>query len=133
MIAPTLEIDTVAPVITAVSFDRFDATLTVTFQDNLSGMDLASVENSAFYHLSAKPLAKNVHVPAADLAHEHHGDARRDAGRVPWWSTVVFHHGKKLRGGLYDDPDQLGEREHRHRGQRGQCPLRDLLRGLPDG
>ena len=100
VIAPALEIDTVAPVITAVSFNRLDATLTVTFQDNLSGMDMASLGNSAFYHLSAKPLAHNVHVlplilPTSIIITP--GATPTD----PVVVNVVFHHGKELRGGLY--------------------------------
>ena len=62
-IVPTLVVDTAPPVITSLSFNRFDATLTVTFQDNLSGLDLASLTNSAFYHISATPLSSKVHVP----------------------------------------------------------------------
>ena len=83
-----------------MTFDRFDATLTVTFQDNLSGMDLASMENSAFYHLSAKPLAKYVHVLPLILP----TSITVTPGATPECpvvATVVFHHGKELRGGLY--------------------------------
>ena len=62
-IVPTLVVDTVAPVISNLSFDRRDGTLTVTFKDNLSGMDLASLGNSAFYHISARPFSSKVHPP----------------------------------------------------------------------
>ncbi len=99
-IMPRLVVDTVAPVITGLTFDRFDATLTVTFQDNLSGMDLATLENGAFYHLSAKPLAKDVHVLPLILPTSitvTPGATPSD----PVVATVVFHHGKNLRGGLY--------------------------------
>jgi large repetitive protein len=99
-IAPTLEIDTVAPVITDLTFDRFNSTMVVTFQDNLSGMDLASLENSAFYHLSGKQLVYNVHVPSLILPTAitvSPGATPSD----PVVVTVVFRHGKVLRGGLY--------------------------------
>jgi hypothetical protein len=99
-IAPTLEIDTIAPVITDLTFDRFNSTMVVTFQDNLSGMDLASLENSAFYHLSGKQLVYNVHVPSLILPTAitvSPGATPSD----PVVVTVVFRHGKVLRGGLY--------------------------------
>ncbi len=100
VITPKLEIDKTGPVITAVSFDRLDATLTVTYQDNLSGMDLASLGNSAFYHLKGKQLVYNVHVPSVILV----TGITITPGATPTDPvvvTVVFHHGKELRGGLY--------------------------------
>ncbi len=66
-IVPDLVIDAVPPVITAATFDRFSDTVTVTYQDNLSGLDFASISNGAFYHLSAKPVAADVPV-----THLHH-------------------------------------------------------------
>ena len=99
-IMPALIIDTVGPTITNLTFNRMNATLTVTFQDNLSGMDLASVEDSAFYHLSAKPLSKKVPVLPLILPTSitvTPGTAPGD----PVTATVVFHNGKELRGGLY--------------------------------
>jgi Bacterial Ig-like domain len=54
--------DVGGPVISALTFDRSDATLTVTFQDGSSGMDLATVKDKAFYHLSASPLSKKADV-----------------------------------------------------------------------
>src|SRR5262249_39117527 len=41
-IVPALVVDGVGPRINSLQFDRFTGTLTVTYQDNLSGMDLAS-------------------------------------------------------------------------------------------
>ncbi len=99
-VMPALMIDTTAPVITGLTFDRFDGTMTVTFQDGLSGMDLASVANSAFYHLSARPLARDVHVLPLILPTSitvTPGATATD----PVVATVVFHNGKELRGGLY--------------------------------
>ena len=100
-IVPSLVVDTAPPVITALSFDRFDATLTVTFQDNLSGMDLASLTNSAFYHISAKPLSSKVHVPALVLPTSISytpGAAPSDPVTV----NVVFNNGHPFRGGKYE-------------------------------
>jgi Bacterial Ig-like domain len=99
-IVPNLVIDTVAPVITAATFDRFTDTLTVTYQDNLSGLALASVTNGAFYHLSAQPLSPKVPVPklllptAIDFTP---GATATD----PFEVSVVFNNGHKVRGGRY--------------------------------
>ena len=98
---PNLVVDTAPPVITALSFDRFDATLTVTFQDNLSGMDLASLTNSAFYHISAKPLSSKVHVPKLILP----TSISYTPGALPSDPVVVnvvFNNGHPFRGGKYE-------------------------------
>ena len=100
-ITPTLVVDTQPPVITALSFNRFDATLTVTFQDNLSGLDLASITNSAFYHISARPLASDVHVPKLILPTSISytpGASPAD----PVVVSVVFNNGHTFRGGKYE-------------------------------
>ena len=68
---PTSFIDAVPPVITAATFDRFTDTVTVTYQDNLSGLDYASITNGAFYHLSAKPVSPKIAVPQAAAADVH--------------------------------------------------------------
>jgi large repetitive protein len=96
----TVVIDTVAPVITTLTFDRFDDTVTVTYQDNLSGMDYASIANSAFYHLSAKPLAADVPVPKMLLP----TSISIIPGATPTSPevvSVVFNHGRPVRGGRY--------------------------------
>jgi uncharacterized repeat protein (TIGR01451 family) len=101
VIVPTLVVDTQAPAITSLIFDRFDATLTVTFQDNLSGMDLASITNSAFYHISATTLVNYVHVPKLILPTSISytpGSAPDD----PVVVNVVFNKGKTFRGGKYE-------------------------------
>ncbi len=54
--------DTTGPVIKRLGFNRFNATLTVTFRDNLSEIDLASLSNSAFYHISASRLSSKARV-----------------------------------------------------------------------
>ncbi len=99
-IVPDLVIDTVAPVITAATFDRFTDTLTVTYQDNLSGLALASVTNGAFYHLSAKPLAANVHVPKMLLPTAISFTPGATA-TDPFVVSVVFNNGHPVRGGRY--------------------------------
>jgi hypothetical protein len=96
----TVVIDNVAPVITALSFNRFDDTVTVTYQDNLSGMDYASIANSAFYHLSATPLAKDVPVPKMLSP----TSIRITPGATPTSPEVVsmvFNNGHPVRGGRY--------------------------------
>ena len=101
MLTPHLVVDTTAPVITSLSFNRFNATLTVTFQDNLSGMDLASLTNSAFYHISAKPLSPKVHVPSLILPTSilyTPGASPTDPVTV----YVVFNNGHVFRGGKYE-------------------------------
>jgi hypothetical protein len=100
-IVQNLVVDTAPPVITALSFNRFDATLTVTFQDNLSGMDLASITNSAFYHISATPLSSKVHVPNLILP----TSILYTPGALPTDPVVVrviFNHGHVFRGGKYE-------------------------------
>ncbi len=98
---PALVVDTAPPVITALSFNRFDDTLSVTFQDNLSGMDLASLTNSAFYHISAKPLSSKVHVPSLILP----TSITFTPGALPSDPVVVnvvFNGGRPVRGGKYE-------------------------------
>ena len=96
-----LVVDTAPPVITALSFNRFDATLAVTFQDNLSGMDLASLTNSAFYHISATPLSSKVRVPKLILP----TSITFTPGASPGDPVVVnveFNRGRPFRGGKYE-------------------------------
>jgi hypothetical protein len=100
VITPVLTVDTQPPVITNLTFDRFDATLTVTYQDGLSGLDLASITNSAFYHISATPLASYVHVPKMILPTQIYytpGALPTD----PVVVNVVFNNGHMFRGGKY--------------------------------
>ncbi|MDE2509341.1 MAG: hypothetical protein KGM43_19235, partial [Planctomycetota bacterium] len=47
-----LTIDTVAPTITNVAFDRIHSTITITYQDGLSGMNPASLVDGANYQVS---------------------------------------------------------------------------------
>ncbi len=110
-IVPTLVVDTVAPVITNVSFDRLDGTLSATFKDNLSGMDLASLSNSAFYHISARPLSSKVHPPNLILP----TSITFSSDGVPTdpvTVTVVFNHGHSMRGGDYQVKIDSGTDDH---------------------
>jgi hypothetical protein len=96
----TVVIDNVGPVVTALTFDRFTDTVTVTYQDNLSGLDYASIANSAFYHMSAKPLASNVPVPKLLLP----TSILITPGVTPTSPEVVqviFNNGHAVRGGRY--------------------------------
>ncbi len=96
----TVIIDTVGPKITGVSFNRFDDTLTVTYQDNLSGLAEASIANGAFYHISAKPLSPKVPVPKLLLPTSilvTPGPVATD----PVVVNVVFNGGHAVRGGRY--------------------------------
>ena len=97
----TVVIDTVGPVITAMTFDRFTDTVTVTYQDNLSGLDLASIGNGAYYHLSAQPLAPNVPVPKLLLPTAITITPVTTATKPEDIVTVVFNHGHSVRGGRY--------------------------------
>ncbi len=99
-IVPNLVIDTAPPVITAATFDRFTDTLTVTYQDNLSGLALASITNSAFYHLSAQPLSSKVHVPKLLLPTAINFTPGATA-TDPITVSVVFNNGHTVRGGRY--------------------------------
>ncbi len=96
----TVTIDLAGPTVTALSFNRFDGTLTVTFQDNLTGLDLAGASSSSFYHMSARPLAKNVPVPHLMLP----TSVTLSVGALPTdpvVATVVFNKGRAMRGGNY--------------------------------
>ena len=99
-IVPNLVIDTVGPVITAATFDRFTDTVTVTYQDNLSGLASASIANGAFYHLSARPLSRQVPVPRLLLPTSITITPGATA-TAPVVVSVVFNNGHAVRGGRY--------------------------------
>jgi hypothetical protein len=108
---PTLVVDTVAPTITNLSFNRLDGTLTVTFKDNLSGMDLASLANSAFYHISATPLSTKVQPPKLILPTK----ILYTPGALPSDPVVVkvvFNDGHSMRGGKYEVVIDSGTGDH---------------------
>ena len=118
-IVPTLVVDTTAPVISELGFDRRDGTLTVTFKDNLSGMDLASLTNSAFYHISARPLSSKVHPPKlilpTNILYSFDG-----IPTDPVVVKVVFNGGHSMRGGKYEVLIDSGTGDLRNPGRRGQ-------------
>jgi hypothetical protein len=93
-------VDTVGPVITSSSFDRFTDTVTVTYQDNLSGLDYASIANEAFYHLSAKPVSPKVAVPKLLLPTSITVTPGATA-TAPEVVSVVFNNGHAVRAGIY--------------------------------
>ena len=96
----TVAIDTVGPVITAVSFNRSDGTLALTYQDNLSGLAGASIANGAFYRLSAKPFSTKVPVPKLLLPTSlavTPGASPTDPVQV----KVIFNRRRTVRGGNY--------------------------------
>jgi hypothetical protein len=96
----TVVIDNVGPVVTALTFDRFTDTVTVTYQDNLSGLDYASIANSNFYQMSATQLASDVPVPKLLLP----TSISITPGATPTSPEVVqvvFNKGRTVRGGRY--------------------------------
>jgi hypothetical protein len=102
--------DAAGPVISALTLDRPDATLTVTFQDGSSGMDLATVKDKAFYHLSAGPLSKEADVQPM-IRPTRINIIRGAAPTSPVVAKVVFQHGARLRGGVYSLVIDSGTRD----------------------
>ncbi len=96
----TVVIDTTAPVITSVVFNRLRGELDVDFQDNLSGMFLPALANGASYQISARPLnnttpVRNVILPTGVTV---------SPGATPTSvneAVIVFNHGKMLNPGHY--------------------------------
>ena len=113
-------------------FDRRDGTLTVTFQDNLSGMDLASITNSAFYHISARPLSRKVHPPKLILP----TSIRYTADGVatdPVVVQVVFNKGHWMRGGDYEVVVDSGAGNHGIQDVAGNALNGNYYGGFPTG
>ena len=89
--------DTVGPVVTGMTFKRSTATAVITYQDNQSGLDLASISNPAFYHLSARTLSNRVREPRLIIA-KTVSVTQGASPTSPDVVTVVFpHKGKALR------------------------------------
>ncbi|MHB1562124.1 MAG: Ig-like domain-containing protein, partial [Isosphaeraceae bacterium] len=96
----TVVIDTTAPVITNIVFNRRQGELDVYFRDNLSGMFLPAISNGASYQVSARPLndwipVRRVIVPTSVSV---------IAGATPSSvdeAVVVLNHGKRLNPGHY--------------------------------
>ena len=92
--------DTTGPFITSIGFDRFNATLTVTFQDNLSGTDMASLSNLAFYHISGSRLSASARTQVV-VAETRFFDTAWPA-HESITVHVVFKHKHILPGGKYE-------------------------------
>jgi hypothetical protein len=94
-------IDAIGPVIKSATLSRNKATAVITYQDNLSGLDLARISKPAFYHLSAKPLSGRKSKPRLILPKSITVTASASA-TSPDVVTVVFRHKvKPLRAGRY--------------------------------
>ena len=100
-IVPTLIVDSAPPVISSVSFNRRNGTLTMIFKDNLSGMNLTSLSNSAFYHISAAPLSRSVRRPRLILP-TRILYAYTGVPSNPLVVRVVFNNGHPMSGGNYE-------------------------------
>jgi hypothetical protein len=96
----TILIDTVGPVVTNASFNRFTGQMTITFQDNLSGLDQRSLANGAFYHVTAQPLSPRVHVPGTILV-TGLSVSPQTSPTAPQTVTLTLNGGQALRGGSY--------------------------------
>ena len=96
----TVVIDTVAPVITGVAFDRLSGELDVSFRDNLSGVFLPDLTDGANYQLSATPLNGQIPVRKVIIP----TGVRVTPGATPRSvavAAVSFDQGQALRGGHY--------------------------------
>ena len=96
----TVVIDTVAPVITNIVFNRLDGEMQVFYQDNLSGVSLTDLSNGANYQLTARPLnnkipVRKVIIPTSISVIPAAGASGIDK------AIILFNHGKPLRGGHY--------------------------------
>ncbi len=89
-----LTIDTTAPKVTALSFDRVDGQIDLTFQDNLSGMDQAQVIDAANYQLTKLHTIRGRYVVNVISA--------TPSGLTgPENVVLTINDGRQLRGGIY--------------------------------
>lgn len=96
----TVVIDTTAPVITNIVFNRLRGELDVYFQDNLGGMFLPALSNGASYQLSARPL--NSSIPVRKMIVPTSVTVIDGATPTSVDEAVVeFNHGKRLNPGHY--------------------------------
>ncbi len=128
----TVVIDTTAPVITAMTFDRFDATVTVTYQNALSGLDYASITNSAFYHLTGKPLSSKVPVKPFVLPTSI-SVTSNGPGTTDETVTIQFYQGRELRGGLYTLTIDSGDSNNGIQDVAGNAMSGDFYGTFPTG
>jgi PKD repeat protein len=97
----TVVVDTIGPVDDSVILNRKTGTAVITYQDNLSGLDLASISDLAFYHLSAKPVSNRVREPRLILP-ESVSVTPGLSPTSPEVVTVIFPHtGRGLPAGRY--------------------------------
>lgn len=93
-------IDTAGPRITALTFDRFSGKMTITYQDNLSGLNQSGLRDGANYRFSGAQLSRKVPVPNPILVSS---ITVSPAGTrtSPQTATLIFNGGRALRGGAY--------------------------------
>jgi hypothetical protein len=96
----TVVIDTVAPVIDSLTFNRSTDTITVTYQASISGIDYASITNSSFYHLSASPVSNLANAPAT-LLPTSISYTPGSSPTSPVVVKVVFRKGRPVSAGRY--------------------------------
>jgi hypothetical protein len=93
-----LVIDTVGPRVTAVSFDRLHGAIDVTFQDDRSGLDQASLLNAVNYSLVLRsgPFSKGPFILTSIVPTSTSTDPT-----APETIALTFNGGKAIRGGFY--------------------------------
>jgi hypothetical protein len=96
----TLVVDTVGPRVTGVSFNRFTGRFTVTYQDNLSGLDQFSLVDGANYRFSARPVSAKVAVPGQLFALSA-SVTPASLATDPQTVILTLNHRLPLRGGRY--------------------------------
>lgn len=88
-------IDTVAPVVTSLTFNRFQGQLLVGFQDQLSGLDQSSLVDGSFYQFT-KARSRPGQFLVTGLSASPFIN-----GSTPQTVTVTINRGRALRGGIY--------------------------------
>ena len=89
-----LTIDTVGPKVTALSFDRIDGQIDLTFQDSLSGMDQAQVIDAANYRLTKQHTIRGTYLVNVIAA-------TPTGPTGPENVVLTINDGRQLRGGIY--------------------------------
>jgi hypothetical protein len=89
-----LTIDTVGPKVTALSFDRVNGQIDLTFQDNLSGMNQAEVIDAANYSLTKVHTIRGRYVVNVI-------SATPNGPTGPENVVLTINDGRQLRGGRY--------------------------------
>jgi streptogramin lyase len=98
-VIPTpIVIDTVGPVVTDLVFDRLNGQVDVTMQDNLSGLDQASLANGANYQFTGHSFLPNQ--PTKFLVTSL-GVSKFTGATKPQTVVVTLNGGRQIRGGSY--------------------------------